>query len=125
MSRWIRFLIAIALGAALGLFYGWRVSPARDAQANPDSLRIDYRADYVLMVSEIYSQERDLQAAASRLEALGEPPLESVTRALVFAENQGYSREDLDRIRALSAALLPGGAEAPAGNAPSRPEGTP
>jgi len=127
MSRWIRFIIAIAVGAALGMFYGWRISPAKDAQAGPDSLRIDYRADYVLMVAEIYAQDRDLSAAAARLEALGEPPLESVTRALVFAEKQGYIREDLDRIRALSAALLPGSAAAPAGagEAPGQTESAP
>lgn len=114
MARWIRFLFAIAVGAALGMFYGWRVSPARDAQTTPNTLRIDYRSDYVLMVAEIYNQDKDLPAAASRLEVLGDKPLESATRALVFAENQGYDREDLELLRSLNAALLAAGSNLPA-----------
>jgi hypothetical protein len=122
MSRWIRFLFVIVLGAALGLFYGWRINPLRSAETDPETLRVDYQTDYVLMVAEAYSQEKDLLGAVSRLERLGRTPLESVTRALVFAETQGYVSEDVERMRLLEAVLVAGsqGASAatPTGRAP-------
>jgi hypothetical protein len=118
MSRWIRFLIAIAIGAALGLFYGWRINPLRSVETNPETLRIDYQADYVLMAAEAFSQEKDLLAAVSRLEQMGRPPLESVTRALVFAETEGYVSEDLALLRILEAALVAGSQGLPTSTPP-------
>jgi hypothetical protein len=49
MIRWLTFLLAIAIGAAAGLYYGWVINPIRYIDAAPDSLRSDYKADYVLM----------------------------------------------------------------------------
>lgn len=106
MSRWLRFLIAIACGAALGLFYGWVVNPVKYVDTTPDTLRVDYRSDYVLMVAEAYSAEGDLAIAVQRLAFLGSrPPVEIVREALLFAESQGYADEDVRRIQALETAL--------------------
>jgi hypothetical protein len=52
MSRWIKFLIAIGLGVAIGLFYSWTINPVQVVDSTPDTLRLDYRSDYVLMVAE-------------------------------------------------------------------------
>jgi hypothetical protein len=51
MSRWTRFLIAIAVGLALGLLYGWVLSPVKYVDTTPNTLRADYQTDYVLMVA--------------------------------------------------------------------------
>jgi hypothetical protein len=102
MSRWIRFLIAIAIGAALGLFYGWAVSPVEYVDTSPASLRIDYKSDYVLMVAESYQLEEDLDLAVRRLALLGsDPPTETVRQALLFAERQGYTDADIALMRGL------------------------
>lgn len=102
MSRWIRFLIAIAIGAALGLFYGWAVSPVEYVDTSPASLRIDYKSDYVLMVAESYQLEEDLDLAVRRLALLGsDPPAETVRQALLFAERQGYTDADIALMRRL------------------------
>lgn len=106
MSRWLRFLIVIILGLVLGLLYGWVLAPVEYVDTTPDTLRSDYKTDYVLMVAEIYQQERDLDLARNRLSILGSAaPVEMAQQALVFAVDSGYSADDLRLLRDLSDAL--------------------
>lgn len=106
MARWVRFFLAILVGAAGGLFYGWVVNPVRYVDTTPDTLRIDYKSDYVLMVAEAYSAEGDLALAARRLALLGSTaPAEMVHQALLFAESQGYADADVALMRNLYQAL--------------------
>ena len=112
MDRWIRFFIVLILGAALGLLYGWVIDPVEYIDTSPDKLRDDYRADYVLMVAEIYQVEGDLTLVIERLAFLGDDtPLASVQQAILFASQAGYTVQDLRLLRDLSDALQPG--EAP------------
>ncbi len=111
MARWIRFFIMISLGIGLGLAYGWLISPTRFVDTSPNTLRVDYKTDYVLMVAETYQNEQDLDLAVHRLAVLGDlPPKESIKQAVVFAQKAGYSEPDIARMRALSSAFenLPG-----------------
>jgi hypothetical protein len=106
MSRWTRFFLAIVVGAAGGMLYGWLVSPVQYVDTSPDTLRIDYKSDYVLMVAETYHAEGDLAMAARRLGLLGNaPPVEIVREAVLFAESQGYADVDVSLMRSLLAAL--------------------
>ena len=106
MSRWIRFFLAIAVGAAGGLFYGWWVNPVKYIDTTPDTLRVDYKSDYVLMVAEAYSADGDLALAARRLALLGDtPPIDTVREAVLFAERQGYVDSDVTLMRQLLTAL--------------------
>jgi hypothetical protein len=110
MSRWVRFLFAILIGAGLGLAYGWLVSPVKYVDTSPDSLRIDYKTDYVLMVAEAYDAEGDLNLAARRLALLGDqPPLDLMTQSIRFGREQGYSESDLARMQSLRDALQSAG----------------
>jgi len=95
MSRWISFIIAILVGIGLGLFYGWVIDPVDYVDTTPDSLRQDYRADYVLMVAEAYQLERDPALAVGRLAFLGGGDhLSIVGEAIGFAREVGYSQSD-------------------------------
>jgi len=106
MSRWTKFLIAVILGAAGALFYGWVVNPVEYVDTAPDSLRFDYKTDYVLMVAEAYQVENSLGLAARRLALLGsDPPLETVTQAVNTATQIGYDLADLALMRSLAEAL--------------------
>jgi hypothetical protein len=108
MSRWVRFLIVIIIGIALGLLYGWLVDPVDFVDTAPGSLRTDYKADYVLMVAEIYSADRDAEAAVNRLTFLGDPsPVNSIENAMIFAVEAGYGPDDLRKLRDLSDAMAP------------------
>ena len=101
MRRWFGFLLAIALGAALGLLYGWVVNPVEYVDTAPDSLRMDFKTDYVLMVAESYrlerGQESALGLAARRLALLGDTsPGEIISQATAFGRQLGYSASDLN-----------------------------
>ena len=105
MSRWLRFFIVIILGIAAGLVYGWVISPVEYTDTPPESLRADFKTDYVLMVAEVFAKEGDLDQALSRLAFLGTASLEIVQNAIVFAVENDYSGEDLLLLRDLSDAL--------------------
>jgi hypothetical protein len=106
MSRWISFLIAIAIGAGLSLFYGWVLNPVDYVDTSPDTLRIDYKTDYILMVAESYSGDGDLQLATRRMASLGDDlPAEMILEAIKFAERAGYADADLQTLRMLQEAL--------------------
>jgi hypothetical protein len=106
MLRWLTFLLAIAIGIAAGLYYGWVVNPIRYIDAAPDSLRSDYKADYVLMTAEAYRADKDLDLALERLSQLGgASPAESVALATVFAVKAGYGEADLSLMQDLADAI--------------------
>ncbi len=108
MSRWILFLITLALGAAAGLYYGWVVNPVEYVNTTPDTLREDYKTDYVLMVAETYRASGDLLQAVHQLGILGDPsPSASVNKALDYARQpeHPYSESDLAMMQALAAGL--------------------
>jgi nucleoid-associated protein YgaU len=112
MSRWLKFILAILLGAALGLAYGLYLSPVEYVDTAPDTLRPDIKADYVLMVAEVFSSEQNVTLAARRLSILGsEPPDVLAAQALSYAAAQGYAQEDQILLQQLTAALQAGGAQ--------------
>lgn len=105
-GRWIRFLLAIAFGAAAGVGYGWLRAPTPSAEQRAAQLRIDYQSDVVLMIAEAYAADQNLAAAVSRLAFLHHSqPAEIVQQAINFAERYGYSDSDLQKMRALLAAV--------------------
>jgi hypothetical protein len=106
MSRWIRFLVAIAVGVGLGLLYGWVINPVEYVDTSPGTLKFDYKTDYVLMVAESYHADADLSKAALRLALLQEMPLSDlVQKALLFAQKVGYADNDLAILQDLSRAV--------------------
>ncbi len=107
MSRWFLFFLAIAIGAAGGLIYGWWVAPVEYYDATLDALHQDYKTDYVLMVAEAYKVENNLSLAAQRLALLGsDAPEEMVGKALLRASENKYSTSDLILIKVLQDSLM-------------------
>lgn len=106
MSRWIRFFIMIAIGFGIGLLYGWVIDPVEYVDTVPETMRDDYKTDYVLMVAEIYQRENDIGKAAERLSFLGgEDPLTTVSSAIQLASQVGYPPPDLELLGNLYEAL--------------------
>ena len=107
MSRWSKFLIALFLGAMAGLFYGWVLNPVEYVDIAPDSLRVDYKTDYVLMVAESYQVDHDMGLAVRRLARLGSSaPRDIVANALNYALQHEYTPPDLSLFQRLSEDLL-------------------
>lgn len=106
MSRWVAFLITIILGAAAGMLYGWVFNPVEYVDTAPNSLRIDYKTDYVLMIAEAYSLDHDVSLAARRLATLGDiQPAEHLDEALAFAVQKNWPQADLMLMRDLALVL--------------------
>jgi len=107
MSRWSKFLIAVALGAAASLFYGWVVNPVEYVDISPQNLRADYKSDYVLMVAEAYQMDNDLGQAVRRLSLIGSTaPADIVATAMDYGLQHGYAAQDLSLMQALGQGLL-------------------
>ena len=106
MSRPARFALALgfAFGLALGLYYGWVVSPVQYTDTEPASLRADYKAEMALMAAEVFAADGDLDGAQARLAALG-PAREAIPAAFETALAAGKPQADLRRLAALAAAL--------------------
>lgn len=102
----LRVLLALALGLSLGLVYGWLIQPVTYVETTPDSLRSDYRTDYVLMVAEAYSGPGSLDEAQRRLASLGpEAPVEIVRQAQTYAQTNHFGQPDLQNLAHLLAAF--------------------
>ncbi len=113
------------MGVGVGLAYGWMINPADYNDLTPSSLYADYKADYVLMVAQVYGQEGNLPQALRRLTHLEPelPPSRSVAEALLTARDRQYDPVDLELMANLAQAVKgapegetgPSGTEAPAG----------
>ena len=91
----------IGIGLSIGLFYGRVISPVELVDTNPTDLRIDYKADYVLMIAEAYQLEKEPSVSLCQLVKLGNSPKEVIEQATVFAVENRYEPEDLVLINSL------------------------
>jgi hypothetical protein len=106
MSRWTLFLLVILLGIGLGILYGWVINPVSYQDTDLESLRVDYKTDYTLMIAEVYHQENDLEWALNRLTLLNDSsPLATVENALIFASQAEYTLPDMFLLRDLHNAI--------------------
>jgi hypothetical protein len=79
------------------------INPVEYVDTAPNSLRIDYKTDYILMVAEAFSLDQDVSLAARRLAALGDiSQSEQLDEALAFAVQNNYPQPDLLLMRNLA-----------------------
>lgn len=106
MSRILVILLFVAAGFGLGLAYGRLVAPVEYVDADPASLRIDYRSDFVLMVAERYAADHDAVGAVSHLELLGAQAADRVSaEAIQFGQSAHYAGSDLELMQQLLRAV--------------------
>ena len=105
-SRWVFIVLALVTGVGLGLAYGWFIDPVDFFDLTPDTLRADYKADYVLMTAETYRLEQDPGLAARRLAIFGtQSPSAIAADGLAYARTNGFSDTDIALIQELVTAL--------------------
>ena len=105
-TRLLFILIALATGIGLGLAYGWIVDPVEFFDLTPDTLRADYKTDYVLMTAEAYRVEQDPGLAARRLAIFGsQSPFAIASQGLEYARANGFADSDIALIQELVTAL--------------------
>ena len=105
-NRWLFIIIALIAGIALGLTYGWVIDPVDFFDLTPDTLRADYKADYVLMVAEAYRFNRDPGIAARQLAVFGsQSPSAIAANGLEYARLNGFDDSDTALIQELVTGL--------------------
>ncbi|MCX6055336.1 MAG: hypothetical protein NTZ74_10565 [Chloroflexi bacterium] len=105
-SRLFGFIIAIVIGLFAGLFYGWMVNPSEVSNTTLDSMRGDFRADYVLMVAESFSVDQNLQTAVSMLVPVSPlNPSKAVKEALITGQQLNYSIQEMQVLAVLEIAM--------------------
>ena len=104
--RWIFVFITLLIGIGAGLAYGWIVDPVEFFDLTPDTLRVDYKADYVLMTAEAYRVEQDPGAAARRLAVFGsQSPSFIASQALEYARTNEFPDSDIALLQELVTAM--------------------
>ena len=105
-TRWVFILLALLAGAGIGIAYGWFVDPVDYFDLPPDTLRADYKADYVLMTAEAYQAEHDPGLAARRLAIFGtQSPSAIAADGLAYARTHSFSDAEIVLIQELVTAL--------------------
>lgn len=106
MKRWFWMVLSLTAGIGLGLLYGWVIDPVDFVDLTPDTLRADYRADYILMVAEAYRSENDPELAARRLAIFGsESPAAIAAGALQFGISNNFTSTEIAELEALVQAM--------------------
>jgi hypothetical protein len=67
------FLLAMAIGLGVGLFYTWVLDPVEYNDAAPASLYIEDKMVYLVLLGDLYAYDQDLAAAKARLAGLNVP----------------------------------------------------
>lgn len=102
----ISLLVALIIGAALGLYLGWVQFPARAGSSPAQALDGRYKDDYVVMIASAYLLERDVTAALDRLRLIGVPNIpayvQDVTERYISTSR---SVADIQRLVALAEGL--------------------
>lgn len=70
--KWVLGVGALVLGLALGVLYGWVISPVQWIDGESAQLREELRVDYLRMVIDSYSLNQDENLAIARYETLRE-----------------------------------------------------
>ena len=106
IPRWVFIILALLGGIGIGIAYGWYFDPVDYVDIPPDSLRVDYKADYVLMAAEAYHYEQDPGLAARRLAIFGtQSPSSIAADGLNYARANGFSDTEITLIQDLVTAL--------------------
>jgi hypothetical protein len=105
-SLWVFIILALLAGIGIGLTYGWVIDPVDFFDLTPDTLRADYKADYVLMTAEAYHSEQDPGLAARRLAIFGtQSPSDIASDGLAYARANGSPDSDIALMQELVSAL--------------------
>ena len=103
---WVFIVLALFAGIGIGIAYGWYVDPVDYFDTTPDTLRADFKADYVLMTAEAYQVERDPGLAARRLAIFGTRSTAGIAAdGLAYARAHDFSDAEIAVLQELVTAL--------------------
>jgi hypothetical protein len=102
-------ILALLTGLGLGLVYSWIISPARVIDAEPLTLRTDFKDQYRSAIAAAYAATDNLPRAQARLALLADSdPIEALHAQAQRMLGSGQSLEQADQVAALASALEQG-----------------
>ena len=111
-------LLALVAGLGLGLVYSWVISPLRVSNAEPSTLRADFKDQYRSVIAAAYAATGNLPRAQARLSLLGDSSsVEALNGQAQRMQANTQSFERADQVAALALALK----ESPSGEPVASP----
>jgi hypothetical protein len=102
-------LLALVVGIGLGLVYAWMISPRSFTNADPGTLRADFKEQYRSAIAAAYAASGNLPRAQARLQLLKDPnPGEALNAQAQQILARGESAQAADQVAALAQALEEG-----------------
>src|ERR1051325_7823266 len=99
-------LLALLVGLGLGLVYSWVLSPLGVSDAEPTTLRADFKDQYRAVIAAAYAATGNLPRARARLALLGDAnSVEALNGQAQRMQANRQSFERADRVAALALAL--------------------
>jgi len=99
-------LLTLLVGLGLGLVYSWVISPLRVSNAEPMTLRADFKDQYRSLIAAAYAATGNLPRAQARLSLLGDSdPVEALNGQAQRMQANNQSFERADQVAALAIAL--------------------
>jgi len=106
MKRFLLWLVVLALGFGIGLAYAWVIAPVQYVDAEPHTLRDDFKDHYRSAIAAAYASTADLERARARLALLGDPdPSQALTAQAQRMVAAGESPEAVQKVALLASAL--------------------
>src|SRR4030067_1639622 len=97
--KWFLLLRWVVAGLVLGVLYCGQINPVQWVDGEPQQLRVDLREDYMRMLLDTYTVNRDSDLATQRYRSLGEFAQQAL---LDVAEDPGeVSPTSIQGLRAL------------------------
>ena len=102
-------VLALLVGLGLGLVYAWMIAPLRVTEAEPGTLRADFKDQYRAAIAAAYEADGNLPRARARLALLRDSnPIEALNAQAQRMLSQGESSQASSRVAALAQALAEG-----------------
>ena len=99
-------LVALLLGAGLGLGYAWIISPHGNTDVDPSVLRAEFKDQYRSVVADSYAATGNLPRAKARLATLGdEDPIDALNAQAQRMLANPQTLERAEQVAALASAL--------------------
>jgi hypothetical protein len=99
-------LLALLVGLGIGLVYSWVISPLRVLDADPTTLRADFKDQYRSVIAAAYAATGNLPRAQARLALLGDAnSVEALNAQAQRMLASGQQFEQADQVVALALAL--------------------
>ncbi len=113
-NPWVIAVLTFVVGLGLGLLYAWQIDPVQWKDADFTYLRADLKEDYARTTALAFATDRDPQAAAARIGALGADWQSVVASAAAKAAPGSADQVALSALQSSLAGLPPAVAPAPA-----------